>query len=133
MESMNGGCTVFKIASIFGKKWTLPLLDEIEKHGDKGFNYLFARLRHITPKILAKRLKELEEQGMVKKNVYTNVAPMKTAYYLTEKGKELHKLSWDFKKWIMKYDKTLPCGTVDCPDCKFYPQNGKHQAKSYFS
>ncbi len=121
---MNGGCTVFKIASIFGKKWTLPLLDEIQKNGDRGFNHLFHRLKHITPKILAKRLKELEEEGLVRKNVYTNVTPMKTAYYLTEKGTGLQKISNEFKQWLRKYDPALPCGTVECPDCKHYPKNG---------
>ena len=129
MDRMNEGCAVFKIASIFGKKWTLPLLDEIQKNGDKGFNLLFHHLKYITPKILAKRLKELEEEGLVRKNVYTNVTPMKTAYYLTKKGQELQKISNYFKQWLKKYDATLPCGTVECPDCKFYPKNSSLEIK----
>ncbi|MDO8628663.1 MAG: helix-turn-helix domain-containing protein [Nanoarchaeota archaeon] len=115
-------CPVFFAAKLFGKKWTMALLDEIERFGDKGFNFLFNRLKNITPKILAKRLKELEEEGLVRKNVYANVVPMKTAYYLTDKGRDLQVISRSFKSWSKKYDVNLPCGTVDCRDCKLYPR-----------
>ncbi|HLD13015.1 MAG TPA: helix-turn-helix domain-containing protein [Candidatus Nanoarchaeia archaeon] len=113
-------CPIFSAAKLFGKKWTLPLLEEVHQRGDKGFNALFDRLQPITARVLAKRLRDFEGAGLVQKNVYTNVVPMKTSYYVTDKGKELLQLIQLFKKWQMQYHNDLPCGTIDCPTCPLF-------------
>lgn len=112
-------CPVFKAASLLGKKWSIVLLDEIEKNGEQGFNLIFKNLKHISPKILSKRLKDLEDSNLIQKSVYTNVTPMKTSYYLTEKGIELNNIIKLFKEWQLKYNE-LPCGKIQCSECPFY-------------
>ena len=122
-------CPIFKAASLLGKKWSIVLLDEIEKNGEQGFNLIFKNLKHISPKILSKRLKDLEDSNLIQKSgrdnppsqksVYTNVTPMKTSYYLTEKGLELSQIIKLFKEWQLKYNE-LPCGKIKCSECPFY-------------
>src|SRR3989344_2922502 len=92
-------CGVFQIADLIGKKWTIALLGEIETHNAQGFNVLFHRMGKITPKILTQRLKELESQGLIRKTVDTKSVPLKTAYHLTDKGRELQKILMELKVW----------------------------------
>ncbi|SLM86661.1 hypothetical protein FM121_11240 [Vagococcus fluvialis bH819] len=59
-------------------------------------------LSGITPHTLSKDLKELIEDGMIKKTIIQNMPP-KTSYSLTDKGKELETLLLEMKKFGNKY------------------------------
>ncbi|MDO8555565.1 MAG: helix-turn-helix domain-containing protein [Nanoarchaeota archaeon] len=118
--SINESCGVFQVADLIGKKWTIALLGEIVVLGNQGFNALLHRMGKISPKILTERLKELEQQQLIRKTVDTKSVPMKTAYFLTDKGKELQDILMILKQWQKKYHTELPCGRVTCADCIFF-------------
>ncbi|MDP1694301.1 MAG: helix-turn-helix domain-containing protein [Candidatus Woesearchaeota archaeon] len=113
-------CAVFEAAELLGKKWTFPLLQQIELHGGKGFNELMRQMRTISPKILTERLKALEEQRIIKKET-TEKDQARTSYFITEKGKELQKLLTQFRAWSTKYDATIAgCEERECVQCEKY-------------
>lgn len=60
----NQFCPIAKAAEILGERWTILILREILQ-GAKRFNSLQRGLGDISPALLIKRLKALEEQGMI--------------------------------------------------------------------
>lgn len=117
-------CSVAAAASNFGKKWTIPLLQEIDSHGKEGFNALLKRLKSIRPKILAERLKGLESTGIIERNIVSNSRPERTSYQLKDKGRDLIRIIMLLKDWNEKYDKeAAKCTITACADC------GRHLIK----
>ncbi|MEZ5336278.1 MAG: helix-turn-helix domain-containing protein [Methanolobus sp.] len=57
----------------------------------KRFNELKNKLQDVTPKTLSTRLKELEEYGLVDKNIDDSVFPIKSEYSLTQSGEEFRR------------------------------------------
>jgi len=114
-------CSVLEVADIIGKKWTLVVIQEIFLNGEKGFNYIFKRMGKISPKVLSKRLKELEEGGLVKKSILANKIPVRTLYKLTKKGEDLQKIINSLKDWTAKYSKSYKnCKDSQCSECPLY-------------
>lgn len=121
MDSMQTTkCGVFEVAAIVGKKWTIPLLQEIQLNGDKGFNHILKRMDKITPKILAKRLKDLESEGLVEKQT-NGMKKRATAYAITQKGFELIYVIDKLKQWNTKYsEQDVDCAKQECVKCELY-------------
>jgi len=78
-------CPIEATLGVLGKKWTLLIIRDISIYGRDRFNLLLKSLPGIPPKVLATRLKQLEEQGLVKKTV-ERVSPKAVRWALTEKG-----------------------------------------------
>lgn len=114
-------CPTFQTADILGKKWTIALMQEIVLNGEKGFNAIFKRMTKISPKILARRLKELEDSGIVEKEVLSDKVPLRTKYKLTKKGEEFYKIVQQIKLWSIKHS-SLPhdCMNNECVQCPLY-------------
>ena len=114
-------CPIFQVADLIGKRWTIVVIQEVALNGRKGFNTIHNRMRKISPKVLSKRLKELEEKGILEKKVFTDKAPFRTSYKLTKKGEDLQDIVSNLKKWYMRYsDKILGCDRKECVTCPLY-------------
>ncbi|MFH1054565.1 MAG: helix-turn-helix domain-containing protein [Candidatus Altiarchaeota archaeon] len=88
------------------KKWILIILAELHFHGTQRFNELLENMGHISPKILSKRLRELEERGLVDRRRFNEIPP-RVEYNLTNKGQELVKAFKDIGKWAIKWENGL--------------------------
>lgn len=75
------------IRQCVGGKWKMTILHEIDTFGSIRFNYA-VRVFPLSEKVLSQQLKELVEDGLVKRIAY-NVVPPKVSYELTEAGKKL--------------------------------------------
>ena len=111
-------CSVYNAAGILGKKWTIPLLEELMINGDRGFNFISGRMRKISPKILSKRLREMENSGIIEKKILQTI-PLRTKYFLTSKGTELHNIVQSMKHWNSKHE-CQNCATNKCVECEQY-------------
>ncbi|HCM90869.1 MULTISPECIES: helix-turn-helix domain-containing protein [Vagococcus] len=94
-------CDTANTLAIIGGKWKILILYHLLQ-SDRGFNEMTRLLSGITPHTLSKDLKELIEDGMIKKTIIQNMPP-KTSYSLTDKGKELETLLLEMKKFGNKY------------------------------
>lgn len=75
-------------------------------------------LGNITPKMLSKRLRELEEEGLVENRVDSSTYPVKSEYRLTEPALELMGIVQDLKFWALKWKlDNVPCSEQDCRLC----------------
>jgi DNA-binding HxlR family transcriptional regulator len=113
-------CVIYKTMNIIGKKWTVPILLEIYKgKRKKRFGEIKKEMEEITPKILSTRLKELEKEGLIKKEVDNSTIPIKCEYSLTESGNDLVVRVDHIKKWALKWKfKNKECGQTLCKNCE---------------
>lgn len=80
-------CPVARTAEIISGKWTLLIIRDLVS-GVKRFNQLERSLQGISPKTLSERLRSLEEEGIIIRQVFAEVPP-RVEYSLTEKGYDL--------------------------------------------
>jgi DNA-binding HxlR family transcriptional regulator len=95
-------CPVFNTLSIIGKKFTLLLLRNMIFLKQKRFNEFLNSIEEINPKTLSIRLKELEKDGLIKREVF-NETPVRIEYYLTEKGEALQPILEQMGLFSMKF------------------------------
>jgi len=117
---MDKDCTIYKTVDFIGKRWTLLILLELNKGkaDTKRYSELKKSLDDITPKILSTRLKELEEQKMIKKKVDTTSIPIRCDYSLTPRGKDFIKVINKMKVWALKWNLGRNvCDSTDCENC----------------
>jgi DNA-binding HxlR family transcriptional regulator len=80
-------CGVARALDIAGERWALLVVRELLL-GPKRFTDLRAGLPHVGPDILAQRLRELEQSGIVLRGTLPPPAGSRV-YELTERGREL--------------------------------------------
>ena len=96
-------CPVEYTASLLGNKWKPLILRELLE-GTKRYNELTRKVVGISPKVLTENLRELEEDGILNRNVYPEVPP-RVEYSLTEKGNDLKGIIEAMKAFGNKYKK----------------------------
>jgi len=69
-------------------KWTLQIVHELQQ-GQRRFNELASNLGGVNPRTLCQRLRELEEHGIVEREIKSSMPPW-VEYSLTKKGTSLH-------------------------------------------
>lgn len=83
----NSGCPVQRTAKILDGKWTTLIVRDLIG-GKKRYSELQRSLAGISPRLLAARLRMLEQYGMVTRTVYPTIPPT-TEYELTPLGRGL--------------------------------------------
>jgi len=88
-----------EIASAFlSKKWTISIVITIGNFKQVRFNDILNRVSGISPKTLTERLRELGQEGLIKRAVFAEIPP-RVEYSLTAKGKKLMKALIPLIKW----------------------------------
>lgn len=93
-------CPVSKAAELLGERWTLLIIRELVL-GTTRFNDFQRALSQISPTLLTKRLKQLEEAGLLIRKTMT--ARRRCEYYPTAAGKELKPIILNLGKWGMRW------------------------------
>ena len=86
---------------VLNGKWKLPLIVSLSD-GPKRFNEIQRDLVEITPKILAKELKELELNEFVERKVFSTT-PVTVTYQLTPYSDSLQNVLIELEKWGMQH------------------------------
>lgn len=84
-------------SELLSKKWTL-LMIKILLSGKKRFSEFKQSLPDVSDRLLSERLKELEEQGVIYRNVY-NTKPVLIEYELSPKGLALESVVESVQNW----------------------------------
>ena len=92
--------------NILSGKWKLKILWNIQRKNIIRFNELQKLLGSITTKTLTNQLRELEEQKIIKRNVYPEVPP-KVEYSLTELGESIIPVLKRLCEWGKEYQKAI--------------------------
>jgi DNA-binding HxlR family transcriptional regulator len=102
-EDCRSNCPINFVLEIFGDKWTLLIVRDLMFKGKKSYTEFLQSNEKISTNILADRLKRLEENGIVKKDIATDNRS-KLIYTLSERGKELLPIMLEITAWSAKHD-----------------------------
>lgn len=92
------GCPVEAAVSLIGGKWKCVLLWHLHDEGTLRFSDLRRRVPNVTQRTMTNQLRELEEDGLVHREVYAQVPP-KVEYSLTDMGRGLGPILIALKDW----------------------------------
>jgi DNA-binding HxlR family transcriptional regulator len=89
-------CGITKALEVIGSKWTLLIVRDLLE-GPRRFGELERSLDGISPRTLAIRLKELEQDDILRRDCSAGEAhPM---YELTDKGRSLQDIVEQMREW----------------------------------
>jgi DNA-binding HxlR family transcriptional regulator len=92
------GCPVEAAMDLIGGKWKSVILYHLLRDGTLRFSELRRRLTGITQRMLTRQLRELEEDGLVRRTAYAEVPP-RVEYDLTDVGQSLEPVIAALKAW----------------------------------
>lgn len=92
--------SISSVMEVFSGKWSFIILDELHD-GPRRFNQLNKSLQ-INTKSLTDALKQLEQYGVVSRQVYPTV-PVTVEYALTEKGRAFDEVLDCMKNWATRW------------------------------
>ncbi len=95
-------CPVAGALDLVGERWTILLLRDLLLHGPRRFQDFQESLEGVAPNTLSARLKEMEDNGLVFRRLYSE-RPPRVEYVLTEKGKSLGPIVRAMQQWGMKH------------------------------
>ena len=97
------GCPINNSLKIFQQKFALNIIRNIMLLKQTKFNQFLGSIEGINTKTLSIRLKELEEYGLIKRNV-TQERPLKVEYTLTEKGNAINSILAQMAEFSFQYE-----------------------------
>jgi DNA-binding HxlR family transcriptional regulator len=96
-------CKALGIWDTIGKKWSLLILRHLSANDNLHFNEL-KRLLGISSNVLAKKLKQLEQEGLIMRRAVYDNSPLRVEYKITPLAKELDAIFIGLEKWIAKWE-----------------------------
>ncbi len=101
----NGVCPHFHAAiELIGKRWTGAILCALTEESLR-FAELARAVPGLSDRLLSQRLRELEEEGLVEREVEAGT-PVRVTYSLTAKGTELEPAIGELKAWAKRWNRT---------------------------
>lgn len=90
------------VLQLVGAKWKILIVKQLLK---KEFRFLELKKKiGCTAKVLTNCLKEMEEDGLIVREIYST-SPLKVEYYLTDIGYTLRPVIESMEKWGKEYKK----------------------------
>ena len=95
-------CKALGIWDTIGKKWSLLILRYLSANDNMHFNEI-KRLLGISSNVLAKKLKQLEQEGLVTRRAIID-SPLRVEYKITPLAKELDTIFIGLEEWVAKWE-----------------------------
>ena len=89
------------VKKLVGDKWKMLIIFHLF-NGRKRTNELMYYIDGITQKVLTQNLRELEQLGIIKREVFAEVPP-RTDYFLTDIGYSLKPILESLFSWSLDY------------------------------
>jgi DNA-binding HxlR family transcriptional regulator len=91
---------------IFSGKWKIPIITALNFYETCGFKELERIIEGITPKMLSKELKFLEENLLITRTVQ-DTRPITVTYSITEYGKTCSTVMSELYRWGVEHRKKV--------------------------
>ncbi|MDR6517257.1 winged helix-turn-helix transcriptional regulator [Chryseobacterium camelliae] len=98
-------CSTSVTMKFIGGKWKAVILVHL-KDGAKRYNELRKLIPTITERTLSLQLKQLEEDDVINRTVYTEKPPLMVEYTLTDFGETLLPVLHEINRWGIEAAKT---------------------------
>jgi DNA-binding HxlR family transcriptional regulator len=108
-QAQPGGCgsvcpDFHEAIELIGRRWTGAILCSLIE-GPRRFGELGKVVPGLSDRLLSQRLRELEEQGLVQRDVEAGT-PVRVTYSLTETGEALGPAIRELKLWAKQWKQT---------------------------
>ncbi len=101
MKSERSKCPIARALDSLGDRWSILIIRDLLL-GSKKYGDLLKSPEKITTNVLASRLKKLQSQSIISRELYqTN--PPRWEYFLTEKGRGLSVIIKELMNWGLLY------------------------------
>ena len=107
-------CPLKGIIDIISKKWALLIINTLGNYGKLRFNKLMETLSGISPKTLSDTLKDLQAEGLIKRESFAEIPP-RVEYSLTKDGTELRKSIIPLLEWTANRNSVNEERCEKCP------------------
>ncbi|MHA1964742.1 MAG: winged helix-turn-helix transcriptional regulator [Candidatus Thorarchaeota archaeon] len=94
-------CPLEGIIHTISRKWTLQIVTLIGNNKHLRYSEIQGMCSGISPTVLSDRLKELEEQGILSREVFAEIPP-RVEYTLTKDGIDLREMIIPLMNWASK-------------------------------
>lgn len=91
-------CPLTKAQDTIAGRWKIVIISHLDEKGVIRFNELLRMIPGVSKGILTRQLRELEEDGIVHREVYREVPP-KVEYSLTDPGKQFKPVLTAMREW----------------------------------
>ena len=91
--------------NVFNGKWKMPIIVTL-LFGKHRFTEIQRNIPKITPRMLSKELRDLENNGIVRRTVYDTI-PISVEYELTESAKSLSGVIDKMLEWGLQHRKNM--------------------------
>jgi len=91
-------CVLQSVLQLFGKRHSLSIIRTLLHHSKLRFNQLLKEVGG-SPKTITERLRELENHGILIREVFNDVIPVKVEYSLAKPGKDLEDIFERISIW----------------------------------
>ncbi len=104
VEAAKGVCPHFHAAiELIGKRWTGAIVSALTE-GPLRFGELARAVPGLSDRLLSQRLRELEDEGLVEREVEPGT-PVRVTYSLTKKGADLRPAIQELRLWARRWKK----------------------------
>ena len=101
-EGSGGVCPHFHAAiELIGKRWTGAIISALTEQPLR-FGELTKAVPGLSDRLLSQRLRELEDEGLVERDVEPD-SPVRVTYSLTEAGADLRPVIDELKAWARRH------------------------------
>jgi DNA-binding HxlR family transcriptional regulator len=114
MPDWRSSCPLSSALDIFGDKWSLLIIRDLEMYGTRTYSEFLEAAEKISTNNLASRLKVLEEFGLIE-HLNPDASSRGNPYKLTESGNELVPVGFAFREWALKYLPNIHTEMSDVP------------------
>jgi DNA-binding HxlR family transcriptional regulator len=121
-ESDNAFCPKFhRAVELIGRRWTGAIIRAM-RSGKTRFCDIGAAVPGLSDRLLSERLKELEAEGIVVRQVIPDT-PVRIDYHLTQKGNDLQAVFDEIGAWAYRWASSSESATIeiessDMPACE---------------
>ena len=129
MNKKRSECPLSCSLDIFGDKWSLLIIRDLMFENKCTYNDFLKSQEGIATNILASRLKELEENGIIEKSAHPD-SKAKNLYRLTSKGIDLLPILIEVYIWSDKYFTILADVKVVIQEAKKDKEKFENQIRS---
>ena len=105
MAEKSVSCLVEITLAVIGGRWKVLIIQQLFE-GVKRFNELHRALAGITHKTLTQQLREMEADGILRRQIYAQIPP-KVEYSLTPLGKTLKAVLTAMHNWAARHGNAL--------------------------